>query len=240
MAGATTPRAGTTTAAAVITIVVTVLWTLLGIGALVIGLVVDQSEVVDEFDVTGDLRDAITTVFVVAGLVILAISVWCLVLAVKVLQRKRWARTGTIVTFSIFFVLALLGLVGSFGAEDGNQSPGPSVLGVLAYGAVVGLLLSRPSKEDFDRAEAAERYGTYGGYGGPPADQWGQQGWGQPQPQQQWGGGWGQPPAQQPHGPGGSPGWGQPGWGQPPSSTPPPPPDQGGWAAPPRPGGGSG
>jgi hypothetical protein len=214
MTPARTPRAGTTTAAGVLTIVVTVLWALFGIVMLVVGAVVDQAELVDELDVEGDLRDAIAGIIIGAGLVVLAISAWTMVLGIKVLQRRSWARWGAVVTFSLFAVLFLFGVVGTLSSDDTNGDGGGQPVPTIAIAAVnlliVVLLLLRPTKDDFERAEAAERGGGYG--------------WGQPQgpwDQQQWGTGWA--PPQQQH---------QPGWGQPPSSVPP---TQSGWAAPQQP-----
>lgn len=209
MTRARTPRAGTTTAAGVLTIVVTVLWALFGIAIVIVGLVVDQADIVDELDVDRDLRDSISAIIIGAGLLVLAVCAWTLILGIKVLQRRSWARWGAVVTFALFGALTLLGVLGAASGDD-TSSPGLNVLILLVYAAIVVLLLVKPTADDFAMASAAEQGGGYGGWGGPP-----QQGWDQ---QQQWGTGWAPPQEQQQPPP--QPGQG---WGAPPSSTPPPP-----------------
>jgi 4-amino-4-deoxy-L-arabinose transferase-like glycosyltransferase len=208
MTPARTPRAGTTTAAGVLTIVVSVLWALLGIGIVIFGAAVDQADIVDDFDVDRDLQDSISGILIGAGVIVLAICAWTLILGIKVLQRRSWARWGTVATFALFSALFLLGVVSSASASDGTN-PGLNVIALAVYVAIVVLLLVKPTADDFAMATAAEQGGGYGGWGGPQQPAWDQQ--------QQWGSGWAAPP---PPPPGQGQGQGQ-GWGQ---GWPPPPP----------------
>lgn len=215
MSGARTPRAGTTTAAAVIMFVLTGLWALLGFGLTIVGIAVDNADLADDLDTAGNLADVISGILLGIGIAVLAMCAWVIVLGVNVLGRKGWARVGAIVTFSIFTLLALLGLSGSFGTDaetDGtgyDASPVVTLLGVALNAGVVVLLVVRSTKDDFAQAEAAARGGGWGyGQGYPGVGQG--QPWGAPTDA------WpGQAPTQQ------QPGASPPGWGQ---SWPPPQP----------------
>lgn len=212
MSTARTPRAGTTTAAAVIDFLLSALFALFTIVLIIIGFVALGSTRSAERELPGlgsRLAGAVGGILLGLGLLLAGACVWSIVVGVKVLQRRNWARWAGVVTFAIFALSSLTGLGGSrsnsTSSSSSNSSPAFAVVLFLANALVVVLLLLPATKRDFERARPS------GGYGiPPPAYGYAQPGYPPGQP-----GGY-PPPGQQPSGyPPPPP---QPGWGPPPTS----------------------
>ena len=179
-----TPRAGTTVAAAVLDFILSGLFGLFALIAVIGGaaLAGGSSDLGREFPGFGGFIGAAGGAVMTMGAVLLGVCVWAIVVGVKVLQRRTWARWAAVVTFSVFAVLSLISAASSdgptpsgFSSAEAGSGAGVAVVLMLANAAIVVLLAVPSTSRDFDRARETEawpssRFGatpTPGGYGRP-------------------------------------------------------------------------
>lgn len=211
-------RSGTTTTSGVIGIVLSSLWVLIGVFFLWAALVIRDAS--DDLPFGGDdVGEGVSTGFAFLALLILGCSIWSIVACANLIRRRSWGRMGTIITFSIWTALAVLGIVSALGSEDSNGGGiFVSLVWLGACIAVVWLAAVRATKLDVEQTSAA------GGFGvpyQPPPPLYGTdpQGPAAPPP------GWGAPPLvpnPAPPPPYGSPPHGLPERDAPPGQPPPP------------------
>lgn len=148
------PSAGTVITAAVIQIVQASLFVLAALAILLVADVVNNAG--DEFgrqsgnDISGT-TDSLSRWVAVGGLLLLAAAVFMIVLAALAIRGKRWAAITSVLLQGLTVLGGLAGLARS-GAAD---SPGASVIFLLASIAVVVLLLVPPSTAYFAARAAA-------------------------------------------------------------------------------------
>jgi uncharacterized membrane protein YidH (DUF202 family) len=130
------PSGGTVITAAVIQIVQAALGVLAGLLVAFAGdFIRNNANELDDRGLDAESAQAVSSVIVAIGLVILLVSVFLIVLAALALQRHRWALVTSVVLQCIWLVLSLVGLASA------NDASGASVIGILASAAVVILFL---------------------------------------------------------------------------------------------------
>lgn len=134
-------RPGTVTAAAVITLVLSVL-TALGVAAGLIGLVVARDDLVGELRNEPELSSVDADAILTIGVVVLAVPlIWCLaavVISVLVLRRSQVARILLVVSSAFTLLLSLLAILSVVSAVT-----------LIAAIAVIVLLFTGGAKEWF-------------------------------------------------------------------------------------------
>lgn len=142
------PSGATVITAAVIQIVQSSLFMLAALAILLVADVVNNAG--DEFDrqsgsdISGT-TDSLSRWVAVAGLLLLIAAVFMIVLAALAIRGKRWAAITSVVLQGLTALGGLAGLARSGGAD----SPGASVVFLLASIAVVVLFLIPPSTAYF-------------------------------------------------------------------------------------------
>lgn len=183
-------RSATTTAAGVVGIVLSALWSLFGLLLLVVAAVVggatDGTENEDPFIEV--VATGVGAALAVVGVLLLAFAAWSVVTSAQLVRRRRWARVATLITFSIwgalsvvFFVATLAGsgddeerastrFEGEETAQDDDTAGAVMwLVNAAACGTVIVLAAQRSVGEDIAAAEGG--YGPNGvasPYGAPP------------------------------------------------------------------------
>ena len=138
-------RSRATTLAAVLDLVLTGLFLLLAIAAIV------------GVSIAGDVPTlrggpSARTVFYALGLVVVGVCIWTGTIGIKLLQLRSWARIAGIVTFGGFVLLSATSLVSPRG-RDAGAGLFLSVLVTIIDITIVVLLLSSAAARDFATAE---------------------------------------------------------------------------------------
>ena len=149
------PSGATVITAAVIQIVQSALFVLAALAILFLADMVNNAG--DEFDtrVGSDVSgttDSISRWVAVAGLLLLAAAVFMIVLSALAIRGRRWAAITSVVLQALTVVAGLVGLSQS----DTGDSPGASVVFLLASVAVVVLFLL-PASTTYFAARSAVR-----------------------------------------------------------------------------------
>lgn len=148
------PGGGTVITAGIIQIVQASLFVLLALGILLVADVVNSAG--DEFDRqsgadVSDTTDEVSMWVAVAGLLLLAAAIFMIVLAAVAMRGRRWAA----ITSVVLQALAVLASVVSLAQSDAGDSPGFSVVFLLASVTVVVLFLLPASTAYFADRSAA-------------------------------------------------------------------------------------
>jgi hypothetical protein len=167
----------TTVLAALLTIVLSIIYLLAG-GALIVIAVVGRGqrevrEAIAELGPFGNVLDAFVIVVVLLGFAIFVVSVWSLFLGVKVFRRRSWARWLLFLTFLLFFALSLLALYGALSGETETSPTTPDLLPLIIQTLIVGfvltLLVLPSTSADFRKARDHERAVVHARAEPPPA-----------------------------------------------------------------------
>lgn len=131
-------RRGTTTAAGVLAIAVSLVMGAYGTLAVLAGLVAREAATGSDGLVQA-MGEALAGFLLVGGALVLGATVWGTVIGAAVLRRRRWARIAGIVTFSGLGALAALFVIVALGDPGDDFELGGVLVAVADFG-VVGLL----------------------------------------------------------------------------------------------------
>jgi hypothetical protein len=154
---------GTTILAGFLTIIISLLYLILGGALVALGIIGrSASDVRDMITDAGpglaELVNAFVAIMVLIGFVIFVLSLFFFIAGIKIIQRRAWARWFTIIFFFLFFLIWLGLLFSALNATEG-QREGTLVTGAMAtsLALIFLLLILPPTGNDFRRVREWER-----------------------------------------------------------------------------------